>query len=265
MKVEFPTEFSMDYTKLENKRYYNSNNKPILYKKLLEASNSYCMYCGKSLLNESDPAFHMEHSVDKGGNENQGEETTFLTHCKFNFSVSCPYCNTVCKKIIEKVDFNNVNLTIDCFGKKCNEMCSKYRDLRDQYASKNGIIIQPQGITLREHRLKIYYDLFQNLYEPDDTILNPEELFFIHNHIRRFQLNGLRFSESIIDMCADIVILYESGINDKIEIFRFLKSRRASNIIAERFIDYCEDTFANSDTEKIADFCRLIVLLNAAD
>ena len=265
MKIELPTEFSINYVKLKNKRYYNSNNKSILCNELLAVSKSYCMYCGKSLLNESDWAFHMEHSVDKGGNDNQSEKKTFLYHCKFNFSVACSYCNIVCKKIVQKIDLENAESVDTCIEKTCDKMCDMYRKHREQYAANNAIILQPQGIISHGSRLKIFYDLIQNIYEADSKITEDEDLFFISNHIRRFQLNGLRFSESIIDLCADIVVLFEDGITNIAEILRFLKSRRCTNIIAENFIKYCETGITDIPTEKFVEFCRLVVILNAAD
>ena len=98
MYVDFPTDYPVKYPD-KNIKYYNSYGRKRLAKILLEASNGFCMYCGKSLKKDTDVVYQVEHSVDKDGNYDQLEnEITFLTHCKFNLSIACTTCNIACKK-----------------------------------------------------------------------------------------------------------------------------------------------------------------------
>ena len=270
-KLYIPTDYVVTLPR-GNKSYYNSINKKEIIAPLLDASRGYCMYCGKSLYNETDFIINLEHSVDKAGNEDQKEgDYKYLKHCKHNFSISCPICNMVCKKSIEKVSMKDVPKTIECSKQNCDEQsCETYSYLREDYMKRNAIILQPRGVKKPDIYYRIGYDLLKNIYIPeiqgsDEEKDNPYHLFFIQNHINRFQLNGNRFSDCIIELCADIVFLYENGVGSIDDIFSFFKGRHFSNILGELFIEYLKITFNGKEAEEMSEYCRLLVLLDSVN
>ncbi|MBR4981298.1 MAG: hypothetical protein IKY94_01910 [Lachnospiraceae bacterium] len=270
-RLFIPTNYAVELPK-GNKPYYNSSNKKEIIVPLLEASRGYCMYCGKSLYNETDFIINLEHSVDKEGNDNQKEgDYKYLRHCKHNFSISCPICNMVCKKSIEKVSMQNVPKSIECSKENCDEQsCEIYSNLRENYMEKNAIILQPKGVKKQNIYYRIAYDLLKNIYIPeiegtDEEKDNPYHIFFVQNHIDRFQLNGSRFSECIIELCADIVFLCENGVESIDDIFSFFKGRHFPNILGELFIEYLKINFEGKAAEQMLEYCRLLVLLDSVN
>lgn len=265
MIIEIPTKFDLDYNP-KNLKYYNNYNKKLLMRPLLAASQGFCMYCGKALINDGDIALHMEHSVDKGGNGNQDiQEETFLTHCKFNFSVSCPKCNDDCKKKVWKVVFGNRKKDLNCRSKECTQMCDEYIEIRNEYMERNAIILQPQGYESEKTRYRLGYNVLKHQYEPFLESRDMDAMFFIENHINRFRLNGARFTFSVIDIAAKLVMLYDCGVQKTENLFMLLESDKYSNILGVLFLRYLETHFRKKDIEELIDFCELVVLLDALD
>ena len=270
-RLFIPTNYAVELPK-GNKPYYNSSNKKEIIAPLLKASRGYCMYCGKSLYNETDYIINMEHSVDKEGYEEQKEgDYKYLRHCKYNFSISCPICNMVCKKSIEKTSMQNMPKTIECSKQKCDEKsCEAYSNIRENYMKRNAIILQPEGVKNTDVYYRIVYDLLKNIYIPeiqgkDEEINNQYHHFFIQNHIIRFRLNGSRFSDCVIELCADIVFLYENGIETVEDILSFFTGRHFSNIIGELFLEYLRKNFTEKTAKQMCEYCRLLVLLDSVN
>lgn len=266
MQIQFPTKFEIEYPP-ENGRYYNYNrSRRILTGCLLQKSRGFCMYCGKTLVHDGDLIFHMEHSVDKAGNENQTkDEKTFLTHCKFNFSVACVKCNEQCKKQVEKIDISEADKEINCLSKKCEEMCPEYIAARNLYIEKNAIILQPQGYTNEGIEYGINYNLLKHIYEPNIENKNPKEYFFIQNHIERFRLNNKRFSYGVIDVAVKVINFYENGVHEMSGIFSCLFEDKVENIMEYIFIDYLKTYFEQGNVKELVEFCELLVLLDAVN
>lgn len=275
----FPTMYKVDLP-VSNELYYNDNHKDEIKDPLFNASNGYCMYCGKRMLIETDLGAQLEHSVDKKGNI--GQETNskdkrwnYLKHCKHNFALSCSTCNMVCKKHVEKLDLTKHPESIKCKSIDCNKnFCDTYSSLRDDYIKRNAIILQPDGIQNDWVEYRIMYDLEKHIYYPYVVSIKDKEMdkeqywyevskgvFCIQNHIDRFRLNGERFSECIIDICSEIVFLCENGFSDIYTILKYYEDRSMDNIIGEIFIEYVKNTF--SDLSKLIDYCRMVVLFNA--
>ena len=261
MKIKLPTRFEVNYPK-KNRKYYSSHNKPIIAKILYESSRGYCMYCGKTIHIEGDEIYHVEHSVDKASKEyTKYDPHEVLKHCKFNLAVVCSECNTVCKKMVDKANLEQFAPLPKC-PKTCVEMCDMYREIRNDYMNKNAIILQPLGKEEPTPYL-IAYNLLKHIYEPDCPEENEEAVFFIQNHIDRFELNGRRFSSNVIDISCKIVLWYEKGITSIDALMECLRNEKHFNVLGERFVDFIEETFADKPSEKLVRFCKLLVILDA--
>lgn len=276
--INIPTSYSVELP-TPNELYYNDNHKSKIRIPLFYASKGYCMYCGKRMVIETDIGAQLEHSVDKQGNIGQDasdkdKRWKYLRHCKHNFSLSCPTCNMVCKKHIEKVDLTQYPVEISCKTINCNNAyCDTYRDLRNEYIKRNAIILQPEGIKNDYIKYGVRYDLIKHIYTPNpETVADSidcqeyrdeynKAIFYIQNHIDRFFLNGERFSECIVDICSNIVFLCENGFSNISVIWAFYQDKIFDNVIGHIFIAYLREHF--SDLSKLVEYCRLIVLLYA--
>lgn len=265
MTIKLPTSFSFDYPK-ENLSYYRSEKpREKICAMLLKASCGYCMYCGVSLNTEGMDLSQIEHSVDKSGNKNQKKkangsyEDTPLTDCKYNLSVACKDCNMKYKKSVAKVDLHGRFIT-EC-PDTCEKPCPDYEVLRNYYIEQNKIILQPQGIFDHNVAYEIKYDLFKHLYSPVQSDETQEA--FIQQHIIRFHLNREKFSESIIDICSDIVELNELGVDDTKKLLDYMLQKKHINVIGKVFFDNLYEQFYDDSIEKLLKFCRTIVLCSA--
>lgn len=265
MNVKLPTFFSIDYPN-DNRPYYSGDqSKEVMSKLLLKASRGYCMYCGVSLDIEGMDISQIEHSVDKKGNKNQmkkkngSDEDTPLTNCKYNLAVACKDCNMKYKKVVEKVDLKNRFKT--ACPSKCEKPCPDYMELRNDYVEQNQIILQPQGVYNQGNSYEIKYDLFKHLYNP---VLNDDtHVEFIQQHIMRFHLNREKFSESILDICSDIVELHELGIVDTNKLLDYMSQKKQLNVIGKIFFDGLYARFYNGMMDDLLKYCRAVVLCNA--
>lgn len=265
LRINFPTSFEVEYPK-KNIHYYGSYGKKQLIPLLFNASKGYCMYCGKSIVNESDnDNFQIEHSVDKEGNIDQlTNEETFLTHCKHNLALACKKCNQDCKKKIEKIKFGEIEHKKNCREIECTEVsCPDYESLREQYCIKNSIILQPQGYKHNGNDCGIVYNLIYNTYSPNVSVEEWETFLFITNHIRRFRLNGDRFSWSVIDIASEIVNNFERGIKKRNELIKSVKAQRPTNRIGCIFLDFLEEDCKHLATCQLVLFCETIVVSSA--
>lgn len=261
MKVELPTEFKIDYPN-RNIKYYSAYGKPKLVKKLYDSCNGYCMYCGKLVNVEGDRNFHLEHSVDKDGNTHQEMDPYgVLEHCKFNLAIACSKCNLVCKKMVDKVNLASFFPLSKC-PSNCDDMCEKYSRIREEYITKNAIILQPKGIQQPVPHL-IAYDLLKHIYVPMETNGNEAVMFTIQNHIDRFELNGERFSTSIIELSSKIVLWYERGIKDVEGLLDALNAEKSFNVLGDRFTVFVQEYFSDKVVDELIDFCKLLIVLDA--
>lgn len=261
MKIELPTRYDIDYPK-RNIKYYSAYGKPKLVKKLYDSCNGYCMYCGKTLNVEGDRNFHLEHSVDKGGNTHQElDPNGVLEHCKFNMAIACAKCNTVCKKMVEKINLASYAPLPKC-PSKCDKICEAYVKIREDYITKNAIILQPQGIQEPIPHM-IAYDLLKHIYVPTGTDGQESVMFTVQNHIDRFELNGDRFSTCIIELCSKMVLWYESGIKNVEGLMDVLSNETHLNVLGEIFTKFIKRYFIDKPAEELIDFCRLLVILDA--
>lgn len=265
MNVKLPTSFSIDYPK-ENLSYYSSDNpSKRMGKLLIQASKGYCMYCGVSLDVEGMDIAQIEHSVDKKGNINQKrnkngkEEDTPLTNCKYNLAIACKDCNMKYKKSVKKVDLKN-RFKTKC-PQECEMPCQDYIELRNDYIEQNKIILQPQGIYSQGKPYEIEYDLFKHLYIPFSNDVSDEEL--VQQHIMRFRLNGEKFSESVLDICSDVVELYELGIIDSKRLLDYIIRKKQINVIGKIFLNNLYERFYNDTVDNLLKYCRTIVLCSA--
>lgn len=264
MKVELPTNYKVDYPR-KNLKYYSAYGKPRIEKKLFESSQGFCMYCGKKVEIEGDRLYHLEHSVDKDGNKHQEKDLgDILKHCKYNMSIACRECNEVCKKKVDKVDLGKFPLFYKC-PTNCDGMCDLYIQIRDNYMKKNAVILQPHGKNTPIPHL-ISYNLLKHIYEPNCSRKYEDVLFFVQNHIDRFELNGRRFSPCILNICAKTVMQYEDGIKSFRGIMDMLneEKRGCDNILGIKYIEFIERYFSPNNVKKLIDFCKLLVVLDAA-
>ena len=263
MKVELPTQYNVEYPR-KNLKYYSGYSKPQIAEKLIKASQGYCMYCGKKVEIEGDKYYHLEHSVDKDGNGHQEKDFSgALKHCKFNLAIACPECNDVCKKKVDKVDFGKYTILYKC-PSTCDEMCENYIQIRNDYMKRNSIILQPQGKNTPAPHL-ISYNLLKHIYEPNCSGKHEDVLFFVQNHIDRFELNGRRYSPCIIKICAKIVMEYENGIKCFDGIMEVLDEEKNDydNILGIKFVEFLKNYFVLRKEKQLIDFCKLLVVLDA--
>ena len=261
MKIELPTKFDIDYPK-RNIKYYSAYGKSKLAKKLYDSCNGYCMYCGKTVSIEGDRNFHLEHSVDKGGDTHREMDPNgVLEHCKFNMAVACAKCNLVCKKMVDKINLADFAPLPKC-PSKCDDTCETYSKIRTEYITKNAIILQPKGIQEPIPHM-IAYDLLKHIYVPMGADGQEAVIFTIQNHIDRFELNGDRFSTCIIDLCGKIVLWYERGIKDVEGLLDALNAEKHLNILGEGFAVFMQKYFSRRLIEEMIDFCKLLVILDA--
>ena len=161
----------------------------------------------------------------------------------------------IIKKSLNKIDLN------DAF----------FNSLRNDYIKRNAIILQPVGIQNDYVKYGIMYDLIKHTYFPNIVSVKDDEenflyecnkgIFYIQNHIDRFKLNGERFSECVIDICAEIVFLCENGFSDISTIWEYYADRMVDNVVGEIFIEYLKGVF--KDLQKLIEYCKLLVLFNA--
>lgn len=260
MRLEFPTKYKVIYPK-GNKRYYGDKYKREIEKSLLEASNYYCMYCGRNLKIDDDIQLNIEHSIEKGGYE-KDKIVEFLAHCKFNLSVACQSCNQKYKtRMIEKLGVDMVKKEVACEKLECTKPCKEYLEITNEYLKINSIILQPNGVCFENSgECGIEYDLLKNIFRPifsDDRA----KINFIEEHISRFHLNREMFSECILKICEIIItIIDEFGYDIKISaIIKVLNIQRFDNVLGEIYVKFIKDNFR--DVSDLYEFCKLIILI----
>lgn len=261
MKINLPTQFNISYP-LKNIKYYSSSGKRKIARLLFSGCQGYCMYCGKTVNIEGDRSFHLEHSVDKDGNDGQEEDPfEVLKHCKYNLAIACAECNTVCKKMVDKVDLKKYSPINKC-PSTCNNMCDFYISIREDYMKKNAIILQPEGRRNPVNHL-IAYNLLKHIYEPSGVEGQDEVNFFVQNHIDRFELNGRRFSPCVIDICCKVVSLYDKGIKRVGNIIDELEETTYFNILGIQFVSFIDNLFRTKEIDDLVEFCKMLVILDA--
>lgn len=261
IKLELPTHFTVKYPQ-KNMRYYGHHGKKKIVPLLMQSCGSYCMYCGKTVKVDSDERYNIEHSVDKDGNIHQEYDTyDVLKHCKYNLAIACEECNMVCKKAVDKLNFAQYGPFPKC-KKECSEPCENYMALRTDYMKKNAIILQPLGIC-SPSEYKIDYNLLKHIFVPACDGDDEKIRFFIQNHIDRFELNGRRFTSSVVDLCAKIVIWYKNGAIKYDALMENLSMESFNNVLEVLLEKYLQHEFDEQSVKRMVDFCKLLVILDA--
>lgn len=261
VRIEFPTHFDIDYPK-RNIQYYSTYGKKKIAPLLESSCKSFCMYCGKTVKIESDHRYQIEHSVDKDGNIHQEyDKYEVLKHCKYNLSIACGECNMVCKKAVDKLNFAEYDPLPKC-PKTCSKPCTHYEKLRNDYMKKNTIILQPLGVK-SPVEYKIDFNLLKQLFVSSVAGEDDEARFFIQNHIDRFELNGRRYTTSIIDICVKLVTWYENGAVSYKALMDNLAMEEHNNVMGELFVQYLSVEFKHQSVQNLIDFCKLLVILDS--
>lgn len=263
MYLKFPTSFNVKYPN-KNLKFYNNGQREKIIRPLLEASNNFCMYCGKKLEWDNKFELNIEHSVEKAGYK-EIDNIEYLKHCKFNLSVACPACNQSYKtRMIERLQLNDIdiNLIEKCNKSSCLKPCEEYERVTKLYLEKNKIILQPRGMkNSKELEYKIKYDILNHVFIPYGENLEQSDINFIRSHIANFSLNIEMFSEEIIRICSE---LYDSintfGENMDIQkYYNLIKNRECQNVIGVEFISFLEKAFKT--TTLLKQFCMLLIIL----
>lgn len=258
MKLNFPTHFRVEYPD-ENRKYYAASNKHVLANKLLFASQGFCMYCGKRINHDDNPIYNLEHSIEKTIDEN---EYYILRHCKFNISIACPTCNQKYKKRMnEIVDSEEVRKLLDvdekeCLQKHCKIPCQRYNKLKEEYLTRNHILLQPLGA----EGCAIQYDMLKQVFRPNAK--EKEKKSIIQEHINRFHLNSEMYSNTVLHICEFIVAIEDnakSGLDCE-GLFNILAVYRVENRIGLEFIDFLKEYFY--DMEELLEFCEMLLILD---
>ncbi len=265
LDLEFPTSFNISYPR-KNIKYYTQYGKKKILPQLMSSCKGFCMYCGKTIRTESDERYNIEHAVDKEGNLHQTDKSVaVLSNCKYNLAISCPECNLVCKKIIDKIDVNKYSPIPNC-PNECSSPCDLFLEIRKDYMKKNTIILQPRQVD-KNNKYKIYYNLLKHIFVTSCDEKNDAIRFFIQNHIDRFELNGRRFTLSIINICVQVVTWYDNGMKNGRGLLDTLimeqEMGNIHNIMGNVFTDFLLNTFRGREAQDMVDFCRMLVLLDA--
>ena len=259
MRLEFPVKFDFKYPE-ENLLYYSSSDKETMLNLLLDASDGYCMYCGKNIKVDDKEEYNIEHSLEKSiiiAKDN------FLKECKYNLSIACPTCNQKYKtRMIEPLSSKLVNSKLACCKDKCVKVCDDYKELFNNYIKLNYIILQPNCI---DHELMSYgidYNLINHVFEPSIKCTDDKSRRFISDHIARFHLNREMYTKSIIRICEEIYnqisILGQSVELDK--HLQIIKHYRYDNVLDKIFIEFLEKTFNN--VSDLYEYCKLSIILS---
>lgn len=265
MKLRLPNKYTdrMHYPD-RNAQYYTGKEKKVIRNLLLSASSGYCMYCGATLVLDGVDTMQIEHSVDKEGNVGEDEKEETLRQCKFNLAAACSKCNMIYKKRVEKMDLTKYNLPTQC-PPECKKPCKGYEDVRMAYSMNNSIILQPAGVIKDGVEYAIRYNLLRDLYEPDMDGKDEIDRLFAERHIKRFHLNGEKLSRNVLELCVDIVDLYEMKINvpSVTEFLNHYKIHRQINVSGVLFLDFLNSKFSKKDIKAMVDFCRMLVITSA--
>ena len=105
----------------------------------------------------------------------------------------------------------------------------------------------------------IFVPAYEGDYEEDDEKIR----FFIQNHIDRFELNGRRFTSSVVDICVKIVTWYNNGTIEYDALMENLSMESFSNVLGALFWEYLQLEFDKQSVKKMVDFCELLVILDA--
>lgn len=263
MRIKFPTSYQITYPK-ENKKYFQGKAKKEISKLLTEASEGYCMYCGRKVIIDNEAYYQVEHSIEQNGYVDGNEKEIPFTNCKFNLSLACMKCNQKYKnRMIERLPFEFVGKEINCKSQKCREACKEYLSARERYIDKNKIILQPAGVK-RENmaELGIQYDLIRQIFIP---ILNEGvssiDVELIQEHIARFNLNGNTATSAILEACELMYkIIAISGDDSTVDdIVNILDGVPFEHILVKGLREFIISTIKEVDVLK--DFCELCIIL----
>lgn len=217
---------------------------------LLRTSNSYCMYCYRSVYVDKIDFSQIEHAIEKG------KENSKLRNCVPNLGLSCPLCNMSLKRRHEKtrLEFVKKRKEYDilqkhnCKPSHCKKACDDYLNLVNAYHEcEYGALILNPGVTVFRDSKKeavLQYDIFRGEFQPSYKVAySAEEYRFIENHIAQFDLNDPdRRSDAFYNYSNDVV---DGKINCRIK-------GHYNNYIVDLFIDKVK----NLTDEQVINICK---------
>lgn len=259
MKLKFPSSFNVEYPK-KNSLYYTGVDKRLILDLLMEASDGYCMYCGKNIKVDDKEEFNIEHSLEKSMNV---KEKNFLENCKFNLSIACPSCNQKYKtRMIDPVPEEFLRHDLVCSEEECTQPCDKYISILNEYLKLNNIILQPNCIDSSLKNYSIQYNLIKHIFEPGQECTDKKEREFISNHIARFHLNREMYTRAVLKVCEELCnkILILGQTIDILKLFELIKKERYDNILEKIFIEFLEKNF--KDVNNLYEYCKITLVLS---
>lgn len=240
LKIPIKTKFIIDYDKV-NTNYYSGNSlAKTLFKKLLEASNNRCMYCGENLqglsaefkiLEMEGISFNREHTIEK---QIMGTKEKILENCKFNFGIACFNCNNKKKNnvIVDEKILQSLN-TKNC-SETCETPCEEYLNLLNNYKEKNLIITMPRGLK-NEFDEDIIYNTENLIFQLNEKNSYTEtEARIICNHIELFLS---RFQNKCLDDLITHLIERNNFENLPSKKTIFDRKNRFRSVVSDNLLD----------------------------
>lgn len=191
--------------------YSDSVKRENMLSALKEASSDYCMYCYRQTSNDGDNIGQLEHAIEKSNSK-------YLVDCMPNLGLACSKCNQSYKRRGEALrkpcdkDIIDFETACECSDgtKKCFDPCDAFIILKQKYASNQAshIILQPVGVELRKDiPLMIQYNVLSAKFQPATQYnYTRDELEFINDHIRQFNLNdSKRKTRELFNYVKDVV------------------------------------------------------------
>lgn len=248
--LDFP-DLIPDYKKHITYVYSKNSGNKKLKNLLLASCKGYCVYCFTRILVDRKVFAHLEHAIEK---DNCPE---ILETCIPNIAITCSVCNNSFKKkgqymrAINEEEVKNFKTGLNCW-KGCTKQCENYIKLRKIYAAKKHgrVILQPMGLTLNEHPLKIQYDIYTQTVIPSTAYqYNKDEIALIQDHIARFKLNDVHYKTHALLAVIDYVI----------ENFQIPPKAVYDNLVADLFVEQLQKLHINDCIklcENIKVFCK---------
>lgn len=258
MKINFPTSYKIKHEE-RNYQYYTSEGpKKRLRDKLIKASNSYCMYCGKRIADFKNFG-ELEHSIEKTQNKVVIDS---LKNCKHNFSISCGICNKTYKKGCKSIAINKNGYP--CNKNNCTNLpCAEYNENLKMHLEKNQIILMPYGYSyVSSMKDKIIYEIKFNIkrlkFEVSlDFDYTEEDFNIIKNHIEIFHLNDVFTEHENENMYINCLEDFFTELIEerKLPPFSFVQQHHVLELIYKCF----EKEIDEGRIEKVIRTCKRIL------
>ena len=211
---------------------YKGLNGERLNNLLYDTTHGYCMYCYSRVAIDCKKFAHAEHAIESF--HTKGRQKNKLQNCVPNIGIACPTCNTKFKSKGEK-DLNFTSRDIQNFKrsvcknpKQCYLECNAYKKIKEKYLEERKIILQPMGVSVNGKEYLLQYNLLNLEFEPrSDMGYTKEDIDFINEHIRRFNLNDGKFrTRELLNFC-------KYSINNEL----ILEKENYNNFMVDLFID----------------------------